>query len=138
MIAFVIDLIAPAVSLLLGLALGGRPERVAATTTIVAFLLSATVSAQTWQTLEWQVLVVDTTVLVVFWWLSFTSDRFWPYWVTGFQLVTVLVHLQSLISEPLDWAYGMLSIYLSIPIVLIIGGSSIMRYLRKRRLLEGT
>jgi hypothetical protein len=133
MILFIIDVITPAIGLLLGLAIGGRPERIAATATIFAFLLSATVSTQTWQSLEWQILSVDTAALLVFWWLSITSDRFWPYWVTGCQIVTVLVHLQSLVSEPLNWAYGMLSIYLSIPIVVIIGGASVLRHLRQRR-----
>jgi hypothetical protein len=131
-----IDVITPTVALLLGLAVGGRPERVASAATVIAFLLTDAVTVTTWHHLEWQVLSIDAAVLLVFWWVALTSDRFWPYWVTGFQIVTVLVHLQSLISEPLDWAYGMLSIYLSIPIVLIIGCVSVLRHLRQRRLLE--
>lgn len=130
MISVIFDIFIPTAGILLGIILGGRPERAAAVVTMAAFLASAVVSNQTWDSLEWRILAIDTIALSVFWIISLTSNRFWPYWVTAFQLITVLVHLQMILSEPLKWAYGMLSIYLSIPIVIIIGISSLKHWER--------
>lgn len=130
MISVIFDIFIPTAGILLGIILGGRPERAAAVVTMAAFLASAVVSNQTWDSLEWRILAIDTIALSVFWIISLTSNRFWPYWVTAFQLITVLVHLQMILSEPLQWAYGMLSIYLSIPIVIIIGISSLKHWER--------
>ena len=126
MIFVIVDIFIPTAGILLGIFLGGRPEKIAATITMAAFASSALISNQTWDSVEWSILTIDSIVLLIFWSISITSNKFWPYWVTELQLITVLVHLQMIISEPLSWAYGMMSIYLSIPIVIIIGVSSLM------------
>lgn len=126
MLFAIVDIFIPTAGIILGIFLGGRPEKIAATVTLAAFASSAVISNQTWDSVEWKILAIDAIVLSIFWSITLTSNRFWPYWVTSFQLITVLVHLQMIISEPLSWAYGMMSIYLSIPIVIIIGISSLM------------
>ena len=128
MLFIILDIFIPTAGIMLGIILGGRHEKVAATVTMAAFVSSAVVSNQTWDGVEWRILIIDTIVLSIFWMISITSNRFWPYWVTAFQLVTVLVHLQIILGEPLQWAYGMMSIYLSIPIVFIIGAASLKSY----------
>lgn len=128
MIFLILDIFIPTAGILLGIVLGGRTEKFAATVTMAAFASSAVVSSQTWDSVEWSILTIDAIVLSIFWAISLISNRFWPYWITAFQLITVLVHLQMILSEPLKWAYGMMSIYLSIPIVIIIGVSSLRNW----------
>lgn len=130
MIFVILDIFIPTAGILLGIFLGGRTEKLAATVTMVAFSSSAIVSNQTWDSVEVSILAIDSIVLSIFWLIAMFSNRFWPYWITAFQLITVLVHVQMIISEPLKWAYGMMSIYLSIPIVVIIGVSSLMHWER--------
>lgn len=68
-----------------------------------------------------QLLLVDLFVLASFWWLAFISDRFWPYWVTGWQLVAVLVHLQkALFKDILPEPYALMTMYLAYPSLLLI------------------
>lgn len=128
------DYAIPSAALITAFIIGGRPERFAAGVAVVASILSAVLAVNTWQSLELQSFSIDLAALFGFWFVAITSNRFWPYWVTGCQIVTVLVHLQAVVTVPLHWAYGMLSIYLSIPIVLIIGGASVLRHSRQRRI----
>lgn len=76
---------------------------------------------QNWRGLLGELLLIDLLVLIGFWWLSFRSDRFWPYWVTGWQLVAVLVHLQrALFADILPTPYALMTMYLAYPMLLLI------------------
>jgi hypothetical protein len=65
-------------------------------------------------------------VLAGFWSLALFSSRFWPYWATGWQLVGLLVHIQRLMFDDiLAKPYGLLSMYIAYPILLVILLSSL-------------
>jgi hypothetical protein len=69
---------------------------------------------------------IDFAVLISFWWLALCSTRFWPYWVTGWQLVGSLVHIQRLMFDDiLEKPYGLLSMYIAYPILIVILISSL-------------
>ena len=126
-------LIFPAVCLLLALLLGGWPERTAATIAICASLLTSVVTITTWQTLEVKILLIDIFVLIGFWTISFNSDRFWPYWVTAWQLITVMTHMESVISSVTHtYAYAYIATLLSLPISALIAGAAIMKFSNNR------
>lgn len=101
---------------------GGSYERWGATIAATGSVTSTIAGLnQSWQGLLGELLLIDLLVLAGFWWLSFRSDRFWPYWVTGWQLVAVLVHLQrALFADILPTPYALMSLYLAYPTLLLI------------------
>lgn len=101
----------------------GRDSEKWGAVTAVAGSLGSTLVAlnQSWAYLAVELFLVDCAVLASFWWLSLTSDRFWPYWVTGWQLVAVLTHLQrALFADILPEPYALLSMYLAYPMLALI------------------
>lgn len=106
--------------------LGGRPERIGAAIIIIGSLATGVVAAgvlgsSTWDHLETGVLIVDSAVLIALWGLALTSDRFWPYYVTAWQLIAVMVHLQMVFfANVLPQAYSYASMYLAFPMVLLM------------------
>ncbi|HEX4873386.1 MAG TPA: hypothetical protein VFV06_00660 [Sphingorhabdus sp.] len=101
---------------------GARSEKWGAATALAGSLAStASALNADWSMLIVQLLLVDLFVLASFWWLAFISDRFWPYWVTGWQLVAVLVHLQkALFKDILPEPYALMTMYLAYPSLLLI------------------
>ncbi|MEQ1724586.1 MAG: hypothetical protein ABL882_01500 [Sphingopyxis sp.] len=127
-----IETMFPAACLGLTVLIGGRPERAGAWIAIFGFVATSLIGVTTWHAFEGRVFVIDVAVLVGFWTIAIKSNRFWPYWVTAWQLVGVFVHMQSLIFvDTYARPYGMLSIYLSIPIVGLIGWSAVHYKIRK-------
>lgn len=88
---------------------------------IVGSLATSAVAVTTWDALETGVMLVDIAVLCALWAIALTSDRFWPYWVTAWQLIAVLVHMQMVFfANILPSAYGYVSMYLAFPMVLVM------------------
>ncbi|MBX9728519.1 MAG: hypothetical protein K2X31_06400 [Sphingopyxis sp.] len=88
---------------------------------IIGSIATSFVAVTTWDQLETGVLLVDLAVLAAMWGIALTSDRFWPYWVTAWQLIAVLVHLQMVIfANILPSAYGYVTMYLAFPMVLLM------------------
>jgi Zn-dependent protease len=131
-----LDILAYSACLGLILLLGGQPERVGAIILIVGSLATGVVSAgimgsSTWDDLETGILAVDVVVLIALWAVALTSDRFWPYWVTAWQLLAVLVHLQMVFfANIVPSAYSYASMYLAFPMVLLMLFASVTRRLR--------
>lgn len=96
----------------------------------IAFFGSVVSSAVTWGGI-WgafavPIFIIDLLVLAGFWSLALFSSRFWPYWATGWQLVGLLVHIQRLMFDDiLEKPYGLLSMYIAYPILLVILLSSL-------------
>jgi hypothetical protein len=92
------------------LALGGRAERMGAATMFVGCVLTAAVNsplAVRYASVEVAIFAVDAVMLGVFGAIALLSDRFWPLWVTAFQLLVVLAHLAKLLDpEMLRNGYG--------------------------------
>lgn len=101
---------------------GGPLERRAAYTVLIAALIArVAVPAPGWTGVEVRLFVIDGLVLLSFWSIALRSRRFWPYWVTGWQLILLLVHIQKLMfAEISPRAYSLLAMGLSYPILLMI------------------
>ncbi|WP_077148076.1 hypothetical protein [Sphingopyxis sp. KK2] len=101
---------------------GGPLERGAAYTALIASVCSTLVSpVPEWTNIEINIFIIDLVVLISFWIIAFKTERFWPYWITGWQLIAIFGHLQKLMfSEILARPYSLLSIYVSYPILLVI------------------
>ncbi|HMS20214.1 hypothetical protein [uncultured Sphingorhabdus sp.] len=101
---------------------GSQSERWGAVTALAGSLASTlTALNANWSGLIVQLFVIDLLVLASFWWLAIKSRRYWPYWVTGWQLVAVLVHIQrALFEDILPAPYALMTMYLSYPTLLLI------------------
>lgn len=101
---------------------GGRLERWAAYTALIASVLtSALTPFPTWTDIEFNIFVIDVLVLLSFWFIAMRTRDFWPYWITGWQLIAIFGHIQKfMFSEILARPYSLLSVYISYPILLLI------------------
>ena len=101
---------------------GGRLERWAAYTALLASVFtSILVPYPKWTDIETNIFVIDVLALMSFWIIALKTHRFWPYWITGWQLIAIFGHVQKLMfSEILERPYALLSMYISYPILLVI------------------
>src|SRR3546814_907142 len=68
----------------------GQSERRAAYVALIASILTSAVTPfPAWTDIEISIFVIDVTVLLSFWYIAWHSDRFWPYWITGWQLIGI-------------------------------------------------
>jgi hypothetical protein len=71
--------------------------------------------------LETHVLAVDIVVFAGFLWVALRSDRFWPMWIAGLQLTTIIGHLlKAAESDLFSRAYGAALMFWGYPILLIL------------------
>ncbi|MDQ3144200.1 MAG: hypothetical protein M3Q57_04895 [Pseudomonadota bacterium] len=103
---------------------GRADERVA-----VAICIAATIATNLvvlplharYSGVETGILLIDVLTLAGFTLLALRSDRFWPLWVAGFQLTTVLSHLIKAIDfDLMPQAYAAAARFWVYPIFLII------------------
>ena len=101
---------------------GGPLERWAAYTALIASILTSAVNPfPTWHDIELNIFVIDLLVLASFWFIALRTQSFWPYWITGWQLIAIFGHIQKfMFSEILARPYSLLSVYISYPILLLI------------------
>lgn len=108
---------------------GDRETRVAAVICLVATFLSVvlvTPFAQGFDQVEAWVALVDVGVLGAFVLIAVRSNRFWPLWVSGLQLTTVLAHLLRLLEPGLvDIAYAAAMRFWGYPILLILAAAAL-------------
>lgn len=99
---------------------GDRETRIAAVVSLVASLLStALINFST--TIAESVALIDISVLAIFLTMALTSRRFWPLWVAGLQLTTVLGHgLRLLQPHMVNIAYAAAMRFWAYPILLIL------------------
>ncbi|WP_205481156.1 hypothetical protein [Sphingomonas arenae] len=111
---------------------GDRETRAAGLVALTATLLSAASVRLLGggQPVEAAVAMVDLAVLALFVAIALRSNRFWPLWVAGLQLTTVLAHLLRMLSPDLVYfAYQAAMRFWSYPILFIIAAAA----LRTRR-----
>jgi hypothetical protein len=113
---------------------GGQPERRAAYVALIASILTSAVTPfPTWTNIETSIFVIDVTVLLSFWYIAWHSDRFWPYWITGWQLIGIFGHIQKfMFVEILARPYSLLTIYIAYPMLLVIVYASLTAGRRKQ------
>jgi hypothetical protein len=88
-----------------GLWRGGRYERIAAIVVMAAWVASVAVYRNGLHT-EWGLFAVDALAFAGLTWVALKSHRYWPLWVAGFQLLTIVTHIASIVDHSLSpWAY---------------------------------
>jgi hypothetical protein len=103
---------------------GRKYERLAAGLFVAATILSVVDHALLqvrYQRLDVGEFMVDSTLLVSVIAIALASDRFWPLWVAGLQLVDSMAHVLKAITGDLPpWAYGFAERFWSYPILFIL------------------
>jgi hypothetical protein len=102
---------------------GRKYERIAAAVFVTATILSILGHSPRlrYVQIEASDLIVDTAVLFAVVAIALVSDRFWPLWVAGLQLVDSLSHLMKAVhTDLLPQVYGAAERFWSYPILLIL------------------
>jgi hypothetical protein len=102
---------------------GGRDgRRVAAIYVLGCFATAAAWYVDTdWSHPLVAIFAVDTVALLAFWRVALRSGRWFPLWVAGFQLVTVVSHIASFIAPGFAFKlYFFLESFWSVPMLLVL------------------
>ena len=102
---------------------GRSDERIAVATCILATFATNIVYSPrgSYVGVELGVLLVDLGALAAFTFLALRSDRFWPLWVAGLQLTTVIAHaLKGVQVDLMPQAYAAAARFWVYPIFMII------------------
>ena len=102
---------------------GRSDERIAVATCILATFATNIVYSPrgSYVGVELGVLLVDLGTLAAFTFLALRSDRFWPLWVAGLQLTTVIAHaLKGVQLDLMPQAYAAAARFWVYPIFVII------------------
>lgn len=108
---------------------GGWPERAGAAAMIMAAALTAVAQDRpNWLEPQIGILAVDLGLFVALTAIALTSDRWWPLWAAGFQLVGVFIHLATIIDPVVlpHAYYRALSIY-TYPVILALAIGTLRR-----------
>jgi hypothetical protein len=119
---------------------GRSDERIAVATCILATFATNFVYSPTgsYVGVERGVLLVDLGALAAFTFLALRSDRFWPLWVAGLQLTTVIAHaLKGVQLDLMPQAYAAAARFWVYPIFIIIVVGT-YRSARRRATLKRT
>jgi hypothetical protein len=103
--------------------MGGRTGRMGSLIFVVASLLTVlgTIIDPTWASTSYAVFAVDSGCLLALAALAVNSNRFWPIWAVGFQIVAVATHVATLwIPDILPKAYQAMLAFWSIPILWVM------------------
>ena len=103
---------------------GDRHSRLAALMCVLAVVMThlfVQPIASRYASVETGVVAVDFAILVGFTAIALASTRFWPLWIAGLQLTTLIGH----VLKAIDWsliprAYGAATVFWSYPILLIL------------------
>lgn len=103
---------------------GRTDERTVATICVLASLASVLFASPTisaYSRPEFGLLIVDCATLAGFTLVALRSPRFWPLWVAGLQLTTVIAHaLKTIELDLMPHAYAAAARFWVYPIFLII------------------
>ena len=102
--------------------LGRDSERITAAMLIAAATLSPLVQTSNFLHPEGGILLIDLLLLAYLLVLALRSDRFWPLWAAGFQVVGTLIHVARLVDASV-WpsAYATAEVFWSYPVLLALG-----------------
>jgi nicotinamide riboside transporter PnuC len=122
---------------------GSRDERHVALICLIGAVVTTLVLSpltERFSGLERPVMLVDLAVLAGFVAVALRSERFWPLWVAGLQLTTIMGHvLKEVDLALLPRAYGAALNFWAYPIILILGIGTwrAQRRLNRERALAG-
>lgn len=115
---------------------GRTDERLAAATCIAATFATNLVYEPigSFAGVEVGVFIVDVATLAAFTYLALRSERFWPLWVAGLQLTTLVAHaLKAIDLDLMPQAYAAAARFWVYPIFLIIVVGTYRSHQRLRR-----
>ncbi|MEP7315933.1 MAG: hypothetical protein ABI667_04475 [Sphingomicrobium sp.] len=116
---------------------GQAESRIAAVICVVASIASMIVMsplAGRYSGFESGVFIVDMAVLIGFTAIALRSDRFWPLWVTGLQLTTIIAHLFKVVDlDLIPKVYAAAARFWVYPIFLIIVIGTFRSHQRSRK-----
>lgn len=115
---------------------GRTDERLAAATCIAATFATNLVYEPigSYAGVEVGVLIVDVAAFAAFTYLALRSERFWPLWVAGLQLTTLVAHaLKAIDLDLMPQAYAAAARFWVYPIFLIIIVGTYRSHQRLRR-----
>lgn len=103
---------------------GGRDSRsiaiMSAAASIVTHVLLRS-NPDRFSNIELGVLVIDVATLIGFVAVALVSSRFWPLWIAGLQLTTLLAHVAKEVEVDLvPQAYAAAAVFWSYPILIIL------------------
>jgi hypothetical protein len=78
---------------------GGPPERIAGVVMLSAVMLSSISSDYRWISVQYRILLIDGTMMLLLLILALRSDRWWPSFATGFQGLGLLIHLAFALQQ---------------------------------------
>ncbi len=97
---------------------GGLDEKLTALGFLAATGASVFSNSSHYLHTETGVLMIDCILLLALLVLALRSDRFWPMWATGFQLVGTMVHVASMTEHgDFAWAYAVGLVFWSFPVI---------------------
>jgi hypothetical protein len=103
---------------------GSRDERIVGVVLVIGVIATHfawTPVHQRFAGLETDVMMVDIVVFLGFLWVALQSERFWPLWIAGLQLTTILGHVLKAADTGLfSRAYGAALMFWGYPILLIL------------------
>lgn len=100
---------------------GHNSERWTAVSLLSAAAISPLAQTSAFVHPELGILVIDLALLAYLMTLALRSDRFWPLWAAGFQVVGTTVHLARMV-DPDVWpfVYGTAQIFWSYPVLIAL------------------
>ena len=119
------------------MARGGAPERVVGLSLLLAFGISMLLQqpmAERFVTVEWGMLAVDLSLLVVLVTVALYADRFWPLWVAAFHALSTGAHMVRGLDHGIEpMAYAILLASWSYPIILLLAVGTLRHAERRKR-----
>lgn len=89
-----------------------------------------------WRQTHWPLLAVDAAYLVAVYIFALRSDRYWPLWITAFQLLTVATHLATIIApDYLPRIYSAIATFWVVPLLLSMVAGVYLDHREFRRLV---
>ena len=90
------------VAYILGWLKGGHPERLAATALMISYAVSSVTFLWRVGDFYWASALSEFTLMLIFCWLTFRSDRWWPFVTTAALALITLTHALTLLAPDLS------------------------------------
>ena len=105
--------------------LGRDSERTTAVLLVAAATLSPLVQTSNFLHPETGILLIDMLLLAYLLVLALRSDRYWPLWAAGFQVVGTFIHVARIV-DPSVWppAYATAEVFWSYPVLFALGAGT--------------
>ena len=93
---------------------GGWEERTTAMAFMIAWMTTLLGRDQAWIGTQWGTLAVDAVLLGFLVAVAMRSDKYWPLFAAGFQLLAVVTHVARIVDAQVGaWAYATAAVIFS-------------------------